>query len=119
MKYKHDPIRSWKVMHTLEKGLTHHHTECRTVQMQQANGEKAKTDKDNAKVFANHFSKVFNNQNPLTCNPSTLDLIPQSPDFPILAAPLTLDEVKAALKRMANGKTPGPSGMSSDALKSM
>eukprot|EP00957_Ditylum_brightwellii_P147860 11259470-Ditylum_brightwellii.AAC.1 len=87
--------------------------------MQQANGEKTKTDEDNAKVFADHFSKVFNNQNPLTCNHSALDLIPQSPDFLILAAPLTLDEVKAALKCMANGKAPDPSGVLSDALKSM
>eukprot|EP00957_Ditylum_brightwellii_P026640 2014278-Ditylum_brightwellii.AAC.1 len=91
-------------MRTLEKGLTHHHTKCQTVQMQQANGKKAKTDKDNVK-------------NPLTCNHSTLDLIPQSPDFPNLAAPLTFDEVKAALKHMANGKAPGPSGVSSNALE--
>ena len=78
-------------MRTLEKGLAHHHTECRTVPMRKANGEKAKTDRENAKVFADHFSKVFNNQNPLTCDPSVLDLIPQSPDFPLLATPLTLD----------------------------
>eukprot|EP00957_Ditylum_brightwellii_P077079 5857960-Ditylum_brightwellii.AAC.1 len=87
--------------------------------MRKANGEKAKTDKENAKVFADHFSKVFNNQNPLACDHSALDLIPQSPDFPFLATPLTLNKVKAALQCMANGKASGPSGVLSDALKSM
>eukprot|EP00957_Ditylum_brightwellii_P106580 8131380-Ditylum_brightwellii.AAC.1 len=62
---------------------------------------------------------MFNNQNPLTCDHSALDLIPQSPDFPLLVTSLTLDEVKAALRRMANGKTPGPSGVLSDAMKLM
>eukprot|EP00957_Ditylum_brightwellii_P096353 7338716-Ditylum_brightwellii.AAC.1 len=31
MKYKHNLIQSWKAMCTLEKGLTHHQTECQTV----------------------------------------------------------------------------------------
>eukprot|EP00957_Ditylum_brightwellii_P123112 9386788-Ditylum_brightwellii.AAC.1 len=77
-------------MCTLEKGLAHHHTECWTVRMRKANGEKAKTNRENAKVFADHFSKVFNNQNPLTCDPSVLDLIPQSPNFPLLTTPSPL-----------------------------
>eukprot|EP00957_Ditylum_brightwellii_P174125 13257482-Ditylum_brightwellii.AAC.1 len=106
MQYRHDLIQNWIAMRTLEKGLDHHHTKCWTVRMRKANSEKAKADKENAK-------------NPLTCNHSALDLIPQSPDFPLLATPLTLDKVKAALQCMANGKAPGPSGMLLDALKLM
>eukprot|EP00957_Ditylum_brightwellii_P172415 13125970-Ditylum_brightwellii.AAC.1 len=92
MKYAHDPIKSWKAMQTLEKGLTHHHTQCWTVRMQMADGKKATTDKENVQVFAEHFNKLFNNQLPLPCNPTALDLIDQLPDFLHLATPITLPE---------------------------
>eukprot|EP00957_Ditylum_brightwellii_P070052 5320374-Ditylum_brightwellii.AAC.1 len=81
--------------------------------------EKATTDEENTQVFAEHFNKLFNNQSPLPCDPTALDLIDQLPDFPHLATPITLPEVRAALQRMANGKDQGPSGITSDALKSM
>eukprot|EP00957_Ditylum_brightwellii_P164357 12512445-Ditylum_brightwellii.AAC.1 len=84
-----------------------------------ADGRKAKTDKENAKVFAQHFNKLFNNQSPLPCDPTTLDLINQLPESVHLAAPISLPEVRAALQWVANGKAPGPSGITSDALKSM
>eukprot|EP00957_Ditylum_brightwellii_P171330 13042569-Ditylum_brightwellii.AAC.1 len=79
-------------------------------------GRKAKTDEENAQAFAKHFNKLFNNQLPLPCDPTTLDLIDQLPDFTRLAAPISLQEVCAALQRMANGKAAGPSGITSDAL---
>eukprot|EP00957_Ditylum_brightwellii_P064058 4859595-Ditylum_brightwellii.AAC.1 len=81
-------------MSTLEKGLAHRHTECQTVQMRKANGEKAKQIRKMQKFLLTTSARPH----------------PQSPNFPILASPLTLDEVKAALQRMANGKAPGPSG---------
>eukprot|EP00957_Ditylum_brightwellii_P142451 10853069-Ditylum_brightwellii.AAC.1 len=84
-----------------------------------SDGKKATTDKENAQVFAEHFNKLSNNQSPLPCNPTALDLINQLPDFLHLATPITLPEVHAALQRMANGKAPGPSGITSDALKLM
>eukprot|EP00957_Ditylum_brightwellii_P115054 8775756-Ditylum_brightwellii.AAC.1 len=31
MKYTHDPIKSWKDMQIIKKGLTHHHTQCQTI----------------------------------------------------------------------------------------
>eukprot|EP00957_Ditylum_brightwellii_P188440 14345374-Ditylum_brightwellii.AAC.1 len=84
-----------------------------------ADGGKATTDKENVQVFAEHFNKLFNNQLPLPCDPTALDLIEQLPDFLHLATSITLPEVRAALQRIANGKAPGPSGITSDALKSM
>eukprot|EP00957_Ditylum_brightwellii_P006647 504859-Ditylum_brightwellii.AAC.1 len=79
-------------MRTLEKGLTHHHTQCRTIRMTMEDGRKAKKDEENTHVFAKHFNKLFNNQSPLTCNPTALDLIDQLPDFTCLAAPISLHE---------------------------
>eukprot|EP00957_Ditylum_brightwellii_P091926 6999183-Ditylum_brightwellii.AAC.1 len=79
-----------------------------------ADGKKSKTDEENLQVFATHFDKLFNNKSPLPCDPTALDLINQVPDFTCLAAPISLLEVRAALERMANGKAPGPSGITSD-----
>eukprot|EP00957_Ditylum_brightwellii_P019373 1461324-Ditylum_brightwellii.AAC.1 len=58
---KQDPASSWKAMRMLEQGLQHHHTANWSVGMTKRNSKKAKTDKENAKVFAKYFSKVFNN----------------------------------------------------------
>eukprot|EP00957_Ditylum_brightwellii_P011480 868064-Ditylum_brightwellii.AAC.1 len=106
-------------MRTLKKGLTHHHTQCQTIHMKIEDGRKSKTDEESAQVFAKHFNKLFNNQSPLTCNPIALDLIDQLPDFLHLTDPISLHKVRAALQRMANGKVAGPSGIASDALKSI
>eukprot|EP00957_Ditylum_brightwellii_P071588 5443004-Ditylum_brightwellii.AAC.1 len=84
-----------------------------------ADGKKATTDEKNAQVFAQHFNKLFNNQLLLPCDPTALDLINQLPDFLHLAMPISPSEVCAALQRMVNRKAPGPSGITSDALKSM
>eukprot|EP00957_Ditylum_brightwellii_P165285 12584418-Ditylum_brightwellii.AAC.1 len=80
---------------------------------------KVVTDEENAQVFCEHFGKIFNNQNPLPCDHSALNLICQHPDFTHLADLPTVSEVRSALRLMANGKAPGPSGITSDALKSM
>ena len=84
-------------MRTLEKGLTHHHTQCWTICMKMADRRKAKTDEENVQVFAEHFTKLFNNQSPLHCDPTALDLIDQLPDFVHLATPISLHEVPTAL----------------------
>eukprot|EP00957_Ditylum_brightwellii_P200294 15269208-Ditylum_brightwellii.AAC.1 len=65
MDVKQDPASSWKSMRILEQGLQHHHTANWSIRMTKQEGKKAKTDKENAKVFAKHFSKVFNNPDPL------------------------------------------------------
>eukprot|EP00957_Ditylum_brightwellii_P034465 2614043-Ditylum_brightwellii.AAC.1 len=106
-------------MQTFERGLQHHHSPCRTIRMQKADGTRAITDDENAKEFCEHFSKKNYNQNPLPCDHSALDLIPPHDYFTHLAELPSLSEVRAALHRMANGKAPGPSGITSDALKSM
>eukprot|EP00957_Ditylum_brightwellii_P115009 8772530-Ditylum_brightwellii.AAC.1 len=70
--------------------------------MRKETGKKATTDAENAEVFANHFSKVFNNPDPLPCDKTTLPLVPQRQEFLFLAAVPSYNEVKAAIMRMAN-----------------
>eukprot|EP00957_Ditylum_brightwellii_P023272 1756301-Ditylum_brightwellii.AAC.1 len=87
--------------------------------MRKADGAQAKNDKENAQVFAKHFSKLFNNQSPLPCDLAALDLIRQSQEFTHLDNPITLEDVRAALTWMANRKAAGPSGITPDALTLM
>eukprot|EP00957_Ditylum_brightwellii_P173542 13212796-Ditylum_brightwellii.AAC.1 len=53
--------------------------------MRKADGTRAVTDEENAQVFCEHFSKIFNNQDPLPCNYSALSLILQHTEFTHLA----------------------------------
>eukprot|EP00957_Ditylum_brightwellii_P022867 1725962-Ditylum_brightwellii.AAC.1 len=76
-------------------------------------------DKEYEQGVTKQFGKVFNKQLPLLCNPTMLDLIAQVDNFPYLASPLVVGKVHVALCCMANGKAPGPSDISSGALKSM
>eukprot|EP00957_Ditylum_brightwellii_P036269 2747299-Ditylum_brightwellii.AAC.2 len=110
MDVKQDMASSWKAMRMLEQGLQHHHTANHSVRMTKHDGKKAKTDKENAEIFAKHFSKVFNNPDLLLCDASVLPLVPTQPQFLELATPPDLKEVRAAIKHIANGKAPGPSG---------
>eukprot|EP00957_Ditylum_brightwellii_P124535 9491273-Ditylum_brightwellii.AAC.1 len=48
--------------------------------MTEQNREKAKADKENADVFGKHFSKVFNNPDPLPCNDTVLHLVVPTPE---------------------------------------
>eukprot|EP00957_Ditylum_brightwellii_P122058 9308605-Ditylum_brightwellii.AAC.1 len=119
MRYWTDLLKAWKAMRTLEKGLTHHHTKCRTIRMRKSDGTMATADNENAEVFCDYFDKIFNNQCPLPCNELALDLIDQSPNFTHLKETPSLLKVRAALHQMANCKAPGPSSVTSDALKAM
>eukprot|EP00957_Ditylum_brightwellii_P093819 7144363-Ditylum_brightwellii.AAC.1 len=87
--------------------------------MQKADGARVVTDEENAQVFCEHFSKIFNNQNPLLCNHTALSLIPQPAKLTHLVELPSLSKVHADLCRMANGNTLGSLGVTSDALNSM
>eukprot|EP00957_Ditylum_brightwellii_P171286 13038909-Ditylum_brightwellii.AAC.1 len=87
--------------------------------MQTSDETKATTDEENTEVFSEHFCCIFKNQNQLPCNITTLDMIHPCHDFTHLAHKPSLMEVTATLCHMANIKAPGPSGITSNALKTM
>eukprot|EP00957_Ditylum_brightwellii_P068227 5179380-Ditylum_brightwellii.AAC.1 len=87
--------------------------------MQKETGEKATADEKNAEVFANHFSKVFNDPDPVPCDNSALPLVLQRDEFTFLGTPPVYEEVCVAIMRMANGKSPGPTGVTLDAFCAM
>eukprot|EP00957_Ditylum_brightwellii_P127704 9738997-Ditylum_brightwellii.AAC.1 len=87
-------------MRTLEKGLTHHHTKCRTIHMHKSDGTIATTNNKSA-------------ESPLPCDETALGLIEQSSEFTHLEEAPSLTNVRVALHRMANSKAPGPSSVTS------
>eukprot|EP00957_Ditylum_brightwellii_P084337 6413586-Ditylum_brightwellii.AAC.1 len=87
--------------------------------MRKANGDRAKTDEENSEVFAEHFRKVFNNSDPPPCNDTVLPSVPSRLEFPHLGDPPSPAKVCSAIMCMANGKAPGPSGITSDAFRAM
>ena len=119
MNYCKDPVNSWKAVKLLNQGLSNHHTINWKIRMYKEDGNKATSDEENAKIFATHFAKIFNNPSPLPCDLSILDEIENSPELSHLAEEPLLEEVKAAIKHMANRKATVPSGLLQDALKAM
>eukprot|EP00957_Ditylum_brightwellii_P164529 12526466-Ditylum_brightwellii.AAC.1 len=95
MDLKSDPASNWKAVRTVEQGLKHHHTP------------------------NSIFFKVFNNPDPLPCGDTVLPLAPTCKEFTKLGTPPSYDKVRAAIMRMANGKAPGPSGVTLEALQAL
>eukprot|EP00957_Ditylum_brightwellii_P191571 14585701-Ditylum_brightwellii.AAC.1 len=60
--------------------------------MQKKDGTKAKSDQENAKVFAELFEKLFNNTSPLPCNGTVLEELFDVPEFLQVAVPPTVQE---------------------------
>eukprot|EP00957_Ditylum_brightwellii_P029086 2197770-Ditylum_brightwellii.AAC.1 len=116
MSLKDNPADSWKAMRILEKGSSHHHTQCRMITTWKDTGEKATADEENAEFFVKNFSKVFNNPDHVPCNDTSLPLVLQHEEFTFLGNPLVYEEVHTAIMQMVNGKSPGPSGVTSDAF---
>eukprot|EP00957_Ditylum_brightwellii_P041913 3174639-Ditylum_brightwellii.AAC.1 len=72
----------------------------------------------NAEVFAKHFSKVFNNLDPVPCNDSALPLVLQCEEFAFLGTQPVYEEVRTAIMRMANvwcEADPTQAGLNADA----
>ena len=101
---KNDPVKSWKSMRELENGLTGHHSKTRVIKMTKRDGTKAQTDKENAEVFSEHFSKIFNNTH-ITCDPTVLDLIEDREPKSDLGNAPTIEEVELAIIRLIIGDT--------------
>eukprot|EP00957_Ditylum_brightwellii_P065856 4994672-Ditylum_brightwellii.AAC.1 len=76
--------------------------------MQKKDRTIANSDQENVTVFAEHFEKLSNNISPLPCNKTVLGELFDVTKFLQLAVPPTMQEVKDALKQMANNKAPGP-----------
>jgi hypothetical protein len=114
-KMKFNPKSAWKAIREIQEGLEGHHTAPSDMKMKLDNGELAKSDSDNADVMSKHFEKVFNNHRPIDL--TVLDEIDQRETIESLGDPPTTIEIEAALRKIPNGKAPGESGITPEALK--
>ena len=77
-----------------------------------------KNAKENAEIFANKIKHyVFNRLVESAYDPSILDEIDQLPTKTELGADITSDEIKHAIRKMANGKSPGKNRIPPEAYK--
>eukprot|EP00978_Attheya_sp_CCMP212_P025340 scaffold81257_cov24-Attheya_sp.AAC.1 len=85
--------------------------------MRKPNGEIVTSNAENADLMSTHFKKVFNNHRER--DPTVLDKIKQIEVKRDLGNPPIIKEVKLALKKAVNGKSPGESGITAEALKAL
>jgi hypothetical protein len=112
-----NPKNAWCAIKEIRDGLEGHHKAQSDLKMRKADGELATNDSDNADVMGAHFTKVFNNHRAI--DPTILDEIRQRTSKTELGNPPSLEEVKLALRKAANGKSPGESGITAEALKAL
>jgi hypothetical protein len=114
---KFDPKSAWAAVRELEAGLDGHHSKQSDMKMKMEDGSFAVSDKDNADIMGSHFKKVFNNHKPIDL--SVLEELEQKPILDELGFTPTEGEIRAALRKIANGKSPGESGITPEALKGL
>ena len=82
--------------------------------MKKPDGTKCTSPEENAKVFQNHFEKLYNRQS--TFDPEILESLPQSPILMTCEQHPTKKDIRKALCRLKN-KAPGDSGITPLMLK--
>eukprot|EP00978_Attheya_sp_CCMP212_P046725 scaffold407965_cov39-Attheya_sp.AAC.2 len=86
------------------------------MKMRKEDSELVRSNSENADVMAGHFEKVFNNHRPFDL--SVLNELEQREIISSLRDPPSDTEFGAALRKITNGKSPGESGITPEALKS-
>eukprot|EP00978_Attheya_sp_CCMP212_P004968 scaffold10957_cov56-Attheya_sp.AAC.1 len=112
-----DPKNAWKAIKEIRDRFEGHHKAQSDLKMRKPNGEIATRDAENADVMSSHFKKVFNNHREI--DPTVLDEIKQREVKGDLGNPPTIEEVKLALRKAVNWKSPGESGITAEALKAL
>eukprot|EP00978_Attheya_sp_CCMP212_P021094 scaffold61228_cov46-Attheya_sp.AAC.2 len=114
-----DPKNAWKAIKEIRDGFEGHHKAQSDLKMRKPNGEIATSDAENADVMSTHFKFFFNNDHREIVDLTVIDEIKQREVKRELDDPPTIKEVKLALRKAANGKSPGESGITAEALKAL
>eukprot|EP00978_Attheya_sp_CCMP212_P004194 scaffold9100_cov64-Attheya_sp.AAC.4 len=86
--------------------------------MRKSNGDLASSDTETADVMGEHFTKVFNNYREIDLSAVLKELDQRTTDDELGKTP-TSGEIALALRKAANGKAPGESGITTEALKAL
>ena len=112
-----NPKEAWKMAREIEAGVTGHHAKTVAMKMKMENGKLASNDKENMKVMAAHFTKVYNTRR--ECNSEAVTLLKQRETLEPMGDPISWSEFKKAVVKLQNDKSPGENEVPPNAFKSM
>ena len=114
-----DPRTSWKAVKEIAEGLYGHHKNTKSMKMKKPNGEYCKNDLENAEVFKNFYSKLYNNHKGTKYDKTVLNEIDEQLEKPTLGIEPTDKKIQQALSKMAYEKSPGPNGILAEGFKNL
>ena len=113
-----DPETAWVAMREVMSGFDLPKTI--SMSLKNPNGEEAKGPKEKVAECVRHFTEVYNNRKVIDpeifeelANLATFEKVLELGEAP------TWEEVAHAIRKLKCGKSPGPSGVSPDALKAL
>ena len=87
------------------------------MRMRLTGGTLATTDAGNASILAPHFERIYTRDRPITWE--ALDDIPTRDTVEGINQLIEWEEVKVAVRKLANRKSPGPNDVPPDAFKAL
>ena len=111
------PKQAWKEVRVLVGGRESHHIKPVVMRMRLPNGTLATTDTGNASVLAPHFDRVYTADRPVTWE--VLSDIEPRDTVKGINGPIEWEELKLAVRHLANGKSPGLNNGPLDAFKAL
>ena len=106
-------------MKELTEGLYGHHKNTSSMKMKKPNRDYLTNDLENAEVFKNFYSKLYNNHNGTKYNETILNKTDDQPEKPTLGIKPKDKEIQRALSKMAYERSPGPNGVPTEAFKNL
>ena len=114
---KFTPKQAWKSVRVLVGGRESHHVKPVVMRMRLPNITLVTNDARNASVLAPHFERVYTRDRPITWE--ALDDIPTRHTVEGINQLIKWEEVKFAVRKLANGKSPGLNDVPPDAFKAL
>ena len=94
-----------------------HHVKPVVMRMRLTDGTLATTDAENASIIAPHFERIYKGDRHITWE--ALDNIPTRDTVEGINESIKWEEVKFAVRKLANGKSPGLNDVPPDAFKAL
>ena len=107
-----DPFTAWQSSKLLLVGLSHHHvnTKDKHIKLTDKDGNLTAKPADQVEIQGKFSSKQICGRNS-AFEPTAVNKLRSVPVNDSIADPITMDELKSALKKAKNRKAPGPNGI--------
>ena len=111
------PREAWASVKILAGGMASHHKKPTVMRLRLTNGELATKDAKNAFVMRTHLEKVYRNHQPVDW--SAPQGLLQQTSMLELNTLISWEEVKQAVTKLSNEKTPGLNDVTPNAFKAL